>query len=153
MSQNKTDETYMPTDNLEIPKCGFNKDFDGKLITIVNRGTFWSKPTPVEQENLNKDLLDEEGNLQRWYAKIDKTYTVKTNDGELTVVGLRLTKTQNDKITRLGNDETPVEKLFEEGKKAQLVCCKVKKKSGSGSYWDLLTPTQYKERFNKVAEE
>ena len=138
------------TSVLDIPKMGYGKDFEEKLLTFIKRGTFKSKPTDVENQNLNQDLLDNDGNLQRWYGVLDREYTRKMADGtEVKVGAIQLTKTQNDRLTALGNSETTIEKLFADGKKAQLVNCKVQKKNSTTRYWTLLTVNQYKERFDK----
>lgn len=151
----ETKETdQIDTSPLEIPKMGYGKDFENKLITFIKRGTFLSKPTEIENQNLNKDLLNSDGNLQRWYGVLDRQYTRTMADGtEVKVNAVQLTKTQNDRLTALGNSETTVDKMFVDGNKAKLVVCKVQKKNSTTRYWTLLTTNQYKERFNKEPEE
>lgn len=144
----ETDE--IDTSPLEIPKMGYGKDFENKLVTFIKRGTFFSKPTEIENQNLNKDLLNEDGNLQRWYGVLDREYPRTMADGtKVQVNAVQLTKTQNDRLTALGNSEINVDKLFADGKKVKLVVCKVPKKNSTTRYWTLLTINQYKDRFDK----
>lgn len=149
MNETKIDKD-IPTDSLEIPKYGYGKQFDNKLVRFVGRGTFWNSPTDMEKQNLDERKLNDEGKLQRWWGRLDRPYTVAKSDGEkIQVEALQLTRTQNDKLTRLGTESKSIDEMFKEGAGVKLVCCKVKKKSGIGGYWDLLTITQYKERFEK----
>jgi len=151
---NETNQTKIDNDIdtgvLEIPKYGYGKQFDNKLVRFVGRGTFWSNPTDMEKQNLDQTKLNEEGKLQRWWGKLDRPHTVKKADGEeIQVEAIQLTRTQNDKLTRLGTDQKTIDEMFKDGSGVKLVCCEVQKKSGIGGYWDLLTITQYKERFEK----
>ncbi len=160
LDTNETPETKNTTDTpetnqidtsiLEIPKMGYGKDFEDKLLTFVKRGTFFSKPTGMESENLNESLLDKDGNLQRWYGVLDREYTRTMADGtDVQVKAIQLTKTQNDRLSALGNSEISIDDLFADKKKAKLVNCKVQKKDSQNKYWTLLTTNQYKERFSK----
>ena len=115
---------------------GYGKDFENKLLPFIKSGTFKSKPTDVEKQNLNEQLLDEDGNLQRWYGILGKEYSRTMADGEIVQVSaVQLTKTQNDRLTALGNSDISVDKLFAEGKKVKLVVCKVPKKNSTMRYW------------------
>jgi len=144
----ETDE--IDTSVLEIPKMGYTKDFENKKLTFIKRGTFRSKPTSMESENLDEKLLDDNGTIQRWYGVLDKEYTRTMADGtKIQVSAIQLTKPQNDRLTALGNSETPIDKLFADGKKATMVNCKVQKKDSKNKYWTLLTINQYKDRFEK----
>ncbi len=108
----------------------------------------------MENQNLNRDLLNDDGTLQRWYGILDREYTrTMSDDTDVQVSAIQLTKTQNDRLTALGNSETSIDKLFAENKKAKLVCCKVTKKDSTNKYWTLLTVNQYKERFGKEPTE
>ncbi len=118
----KTDQTKIDKDVdtsvLDIPKYGYNKQFENKLLRFVDRGEFWSVPTDMEKQNLDKTKLNEDGKLQRWWGKFDKSYTVKKSDGEeIKVDGLFLTKTQNDRLTNLGNKDQTINDMFKDG------CC------------------------------
>jgi len=150
----ETDQTKLDKDIdttiLDIPKYGYGKQFENKILRFVGRGTFWSHPTDIERQNLDKTKLNDEGKLQRWWGKLDKFHTVKKSDGEeIQVEALFLTKTQNDRLTNLGNDNKTIDELFKDGSGAKLVCCKVKKSSGSGTYWSLVSANKYKEMFGK----
>lgn len=150
----KTTETpetdQIDTSTLEIPKMGYGKDFEDKLITFIKRGTFRSKPTSMESENIDEKLLDVNGTVQRWYGVLDREYQRIMADGtKIKVSAIQLSKTQNDRLSALGTTEIPIDKLFVEGKKAKLVNCKVQKIDSQNKYWTLLTVNQYRERFNK----
>lgn len=148
-NQTKIDKD-IDTTILDIPKYGYGKQFENKLLRFVKRGTFYSYPTDIEKQNLDEKNLNDEGKLQRWWGQFDRPHTVKKSDGEeIKVEALFLTKTQNDRLTNLGVNGKTIEEMFKEGSGAKLVCCKVKKSSGSGYYWSLLSVAKYKEMFEK----
>lgn len=149
--QTEPKQTEIDTSALELPKMGYGKDFENKLLTFISRGTFESKPSDMEMKNPNiEDLLNEAGNLQRWYGVLDKEYSRTMADKtETKVTAIQLTKVQNDRLTQLDTSEKTLDEMFAEGLKAKLVCCKTPSKSGGNVYWNLLTVNQYKERFGK----